>query len=455
MRRRTAYVACAIVLLAAACAKKAPPSATPLAPKYPEFLYPAPAAEAPSRDQEEQQAAWNALQSGQLGDAERRLTKLLTRSPGSPSVVASLGYVALARRDYDRAISRFDAALSGTPALAPALVGRGLGYAELGRPRDAIASFEAAQQADPALQLTARIEALRFRAVEDAVARARTAAGAGRLDQARAAYTEALDASPDSPLLLRELAVVERKAGQIDEARQHLERAAAADPADRQSRLQLADLAESQGQLDAAIRQYESAQAIERTADVETRLAALRERAELARLPKQYRAIGEARAVTRADIAALVGVRLPGILRVAPPRPVPLVTDVSGSWAARWIEATLRAGIMEPFPNHTFQPGAVVRRSDLAMVVSRLLSLVAVADPPRAGRWQRTRATLTDIPPSHPAYDPASRAVGARVLDVDRDGAFNPMRQVGGAEAIQAVDRLAQLAGPQARADGR
>ena len=33
-----------------------------------------------------------------------------------------------------------------------------------------------------------------------------------------------------------------------------------------------------------------------------------------------------------------------------------------GNWAAPWIMAVARAGLMEVYPNHTFQPNAIVRR---------------------------------------------------------------------------------------------
>lgn len=454
MRRLIVSIVLTGVLAAAGCAKHPPPSVAPSAPRYPDFVFAPPASSSPG-DLAKARQAWDALQAGNLSGAERQLTELLRRSPGNPSIVTSLGYVALARREYDHALARFGDALSSAPGSTPALVGRGLAFAEAGRPRDALVSFEAAQMADPALGLEPRIEALRFRAVEDAVAKARAAAGAGHLDQAQAAYAEALDESPDSPLLLRELAAVERRGGRLAAAHGHLERAATVDPADRQTRLDLADLAEAQGQLEDAIRYCEAAQSIEQTPEIDARLTSLRERAELARLPGEYREIPAAPVVTRAELAALVGVRLSGVLRAAPSRPVPLVTDVAGTWASPWIEAVLRAGVMEPFSNHTFQPGASLHRGDLAVIVSRLLSLAAVLDPPRAGRWQRERATLTDIPPSHPAYDAASRAVGAKVIDADRGGSFDPARLVTGAEAVDAVTRLERLAGPRARPDRR
>jgi tetratricopeptide (TPR) repeat protein len=351
-------------------------------------------------------------------------------------------------------LTRFDQAITLRPALASAWVGKGLALVQSGRAADAIVAFEAAQKADPALDLAARIEALRFRAVDESVSHARTAAAAGRLDEARAAYAQALTASPESPLLLRELAVVERKAGNVEQARAHLEQAAAADPHDRATQVALGELFEAEQNFDAAARAYEAAQAIEPSAEVAARLSAVGERADLARLPEEFRSIATRATATRGDLAALIGVRLGALLRSAAPRPPAVVTDTRGHWAARWIVPVLQAGVMEPFPNHTFQPRDELRRLDLAIAASRVLDLIAPLEPTRASRWTDKAVSLVDLPASHPAYKAVSAVVAAGVLEAP-NRTFDPTRLVTGAEAQDAIARLERLAGASARGPQR
>ena len=193
--------------------------------------------------------------------------------------------------------------------------------------------------------------------------------------------------------------------------------------------------------------------AIAPNADVQTKLDALRARAELARLPEEYRAIGSTLQITRAELAALVGIRLSALLQGTRRRDAVLITDIRNNWAATWIVTVARAGVMDPFANHTFQPRGAVRRVDLAQVVGRLLLKVAEATPRQPHPWQSARLRFADLTASHLAYPAASAAIASGVMTADSNGSFQPSRPVTGQEAINVVDRLAALA-PDVTAQG-
>jgi hypothetical protein len=226
-----------------------------------------------------------------------------------------------------------------------------------------------------------------------------------------------------------------------------LTRATALDPMDAGSLALLGDLLDQQGNPRGALQAYDSALAIEDNPDVASRRGAVAARLELAQLPEQYRSIETSPQMTRGDLAALIGVRLEGLLARAAPRDVGILTDTRGHWAESWIAAVTRAGILEPLPNHTFQPRTIVRRVDLAQALSRLLNLAAVANPSRAGLWTGARGRFTDLSTGHIAYPAVSAAVAAGAMDQAADGTFQPMRVVTGQEAIAALDRVRTLAG--------
>jgi len=246
-------------------------------------------------------------------------------------------------------------------------------------------------------------------------------------------------------VLYRELADVERRTNNLDGALEHLRQAAALDSGDSGSLVQIGDILERRGDPEGAEQAYVAALRIDPSPDVESKLATVRERIALARLPEEYRAIGDATQITRADLAALIGVRLTSTVHSDRPEQAVVITDIRTSWAAPWIMSVARAGIMEPFANHTFQPRAPVRRSDLAHAISRLLSRLVEAGRSDVTAWTSARLKFSDPGPGHLAYVSASQAVASGAMTIGADNGFQPSRPVSGAEAIAAVGRIEAL----------
>ena len=439
----------ALLVVASACASKRAPTPVVSTPKFPDFLVPAvpsefagtPAAEGEAR-------GWAFLQTGDTRTAAGEFSDALKALPAFYPAEISLGYVELARQDPKAALSRFDQVLEKHQHEVSALVGRGLAQLALEHDADALAAFQAALKVDPGLvDIARRIDIVRFRAQQQGLTRARASARAGRMDDAVRAYKEAIAGSPDSPFLYRELADVERQADDLDAALEHYQKAVSLDATDARSLVQMGAILEGRGDFDGALKAYGEALAIEPGAELEARIEGVRQQADLAKLPAEYHAIDAAPQVTRADVAALLGVRLAPLVRSGRRRDAVLITDVRGNWAAPWIIAVARAGLMDPFANHAFQPRTIVRRIDLAQVVSRLLARTTPRVGAPARPWESARLTFTDLSSGHLAYVAASQAVAAGIMTVGADKAFQPSRPVTGAEAIQAIDRVAELAG--------
>jgi len=100
---------------------------------------------------------------------------------------------------------------------------------------------------------------------------------------------------------------------------------------------------------------------------------------------------------------------------------------------------------MDPFDNHTFQPRTRVRRGDLAVAVSRLLSLVAARDPELRARLA-TRPSIADMTARHVQYNAVVAAVASGVMPLLQSDRFLVAQQVTGAEAVEAIDRVRALA---------
>ena len=441
--RRLFLLSC-LAFVAACGAPKLIPAPVVTSPKFPDFLEPVvPPSYAGGPVATAQDRGWRLLQAGDTKNAEHEFTLALKAAPPFYPAEAGLGYVELARKDARGALQHFDRVLEREGRELSALVGRGQTLLTLEREADALKAFEAALAVDPTLtDVARRIEVLRFRGQQEDLNAARQSARSGRLREAASLYARAIQASPESPFLYRELAAVERRSGDGDRALEHLRQAVALEPEDAKSLVQIGEILEGLDDVEGAVKAYGDALAIEPNADVESKREAVRVRIELARLPDEYRAVEQAAEITRGDLAALVGVRLGALLQAPSSADAVLITDIRANWAATWIMAVARAGVMEPFANHAFQPDAVVRRADLAQVVSRLLTKLVEVAPSAPKGWQSARLTFSDLAAGHLAYPAASAAVASGVMKTDANNSFQPSAPVSGSEAIDTIGRL-------------
>src|SRR2546428_580353 len=208
---------------------------------------------------------------------------------------------------------------------------------------------------------------------------------------------------------------------------------------------QIGEILEQRLDLAGAEAAYRKAAAIEPTAELTRRIAGVADKTREAKLPSEFRAIPAASQITRGELAALIGVRLDGLLDEVKPQQV-VMTDVRNHWAAAWITRVAAAGVLEPFANHTFQPRTGLRRVDLATAVSRLLTVVAAKNPELRARWAEAKPKIADVSVGHLSYPAVSLAVASGVMPLLEEDRFAVGRAVSGAEAIDVIGRVLMLA---------
>src|SRR5438552_12274232 len=192
--------ALALAVSLSACAPRTVPSPVVTVLKFPEFVQPPiPAAFANSPVAATFTRGWAFFQAGDLRTAEREFLVAATAVPAFYPAETALGYLELARKDAKAALPHFDRVLERDQKYVAALLGRGQGLLALKREDEALAALEAALAIDPGLiDVRRRVEVLKFRGLEQRIARARELARQGRADDALQAYSGAIASSPES-----------------------------------------------------------------------------------------------------------------------------------------------------------------------------------------------------------------------------------------------------------------
>jgi tetratricopeptide (TPR) repeat protein len=382
--------------------------------------------------------AWKRMLAGDAKGAEKVLGKPMAARPGLVPLETALAYARLRDGRVDPAAAGFDAALARRPEYVPALMGAGSVAVRRGSLDQALDLYRRAQAAEPDDGRARRRSAeVKLRVTEKSVAEARAATDAGDAPAAISAYQRALAAAPEVAglrLSLAELLLAERGP---DPAIALL----AEDPSgDRQVRMRLAEILAGTGDYSRALAVLDEVLARDpRDPDALRRAREVREAATLLQLPEEYRRIPAAPRVSRAELAALLSIKVTGLARLPMGEPE-VAVDIAGSWARTHIARLLALGILEVYPNHTFQPGAFVRRGELARACSRALGRMGAEVTPSPGP--------TDMAPTNLLYEDTVRAVGAGLLELNPAGAFEPAQFVSGREALDVVDALARRVSP-------
>jgi tetratricopeptide (TPR) repeat protein len=447
--RRVGVVALAATL-AACVSTNPPPVAVPGAPRYPDYPVPdVPSTlTAPPDVRLQHDQAWQRLQSGDLPGAAREFQAVVTRMPGFYPSEAGLGFALLAQRQYEPAAAHFSAAAGWNDRYLPAWEGLAAAQLAAGNEAAAMVSLEKALAIDPSREASRnRLALLHLKQVQTLLDTGRAARADGRWMDASAAFERALALSPSSGAILRELAFVETARGALDAAEAHARRAIELDAADAVAYATLGEVLEARGRYVDAAEAFASAARIDPRPAWKERSTTLRDRADLMAIPSELRTLASAATVTRAQTAALVGIRLAGVIGQAPRRVTDVATDVQGHWAAPWILAVTQAGVLEVFPNHTFQPQGILRRSDLAQVVAQMLGLVASRRPADVASWKAGRPAFVDLPATNVYYPAAALAVSAGAMTVADGHRFGPLLNATGADVLAAISRLEQIAG--------
>ena len=391
--------------------------------------------------------AWSRLQSGDERGAVREFNDILRKFPAFYPAETGLGFALLADREHEAAAKHFAAATARDERYLPAWIGRAEAELALGNDAATIISLERVVALDPGERTCGRVSiccssATCSRSSKQGNAHDRLAGIRRRSPR----FSKRSIGRPRAPAILRELAVTERDAGMLDLAEAHVRSALAIDDRDGETFALLSGILERQNRFEDAATAMGRAVVLDPRPEWRERRDALDNRAEAARDSGggSGAGIGGDRhtGADGRDISASSSSRCcrgrRGVSRWSPPT-CAITGPRPGSCTVT------QTGVMDVFPNHTFQPSNAVRRGDLARIAAQLLQWLPKSRQAEVIRWRNARPRFADLPAGNLFYPAAAFAVSAGAMNVEGDRFFHT-RPATGQEVAAAIARVAQLA---------
>lgn len=398
---------------------------------------------APTR---EFQKAYNDYLQGNQQKAREQFLRITTESPDYYPAYLALAYSHLAEDNREYAESYIRKALEINPDYAQAhfalssLLEARQDYA------GALEQLNEIQRINPEFQnLNQAQNILKLKATEQYLNKGRELA-AQNPDEALKYLKAAHDMAPEVAQIPAEIAAILLRQNNCNEAVPYLRIATEKSPDDPDVKKNLAECLANLGDYQEAKTLYEQL-SVQLAGDpsVRERLEEIRKQIFIQNLPPEYQSIPQSAEITRSQLAAYLVIHLE-ILKKYRSDQQQIVVDIIQHWAQTYIQKVVSLGIMDVYPNRTFQPNQPVTKLELSKAASRILEIIELSGQ---GKFPPDPSlSVPDVPAGHLYYGLIARPLAARVISLDADGRFHPSRRVSGAEAISVVNKLKALTEP-------
>jgi tetratricopeptide (TPR) repeat protein len=276
-------------------------------------------------------------------------------------------------------------------------------------------------------------------ATENLLRKAARAESENRFAEAEGLYRQALSIAPSEPGFHGRLADLYARQQKWDEAltqyRQQAEFEGGSGDTDKRIAETLMNLGRTEEARDILSRLRDSGNADE---VLEEKVLELNDLGRWGGDIARFREIEAAASLSREQLCAMLVRYFPQITEF---RQTPqIVTDVEDSWARTEIQTIVGVGLIAPYPNHTFQPGAAVTRGDFARALARMMRVLSVSPngaPPIA---------TADVSQRSPFHADVQLVLGYDLMTLDDAGNFNLDAEISGEEAVWTVEKLLLLA---------
>lgn len=429
---------CLLLLLLWSCATYTPPPTF-----YIDDLPPAIIAQLSLDERLIIEDAWRNIREGKGEKAKKTLTKL---DKDNPLYYSGWGYAYYVLQDMPTAEDFFKASLREHPGLVLSHLGLAQIYQDTGRDDMAFNQYREVLKREPEHPWAQpRYEFIKNEKTKEYLEQGRSYITQGNSEAGKTAFLQALYYAPQSQEAHLALAEIYNQRSQPKNALVHLDAVYSLSPTDKRiveiygnTLFQLKEFARS-------LEIYERLQELDpgnkRAAEM---VESLKNRLGIFELPSQYDSIPFSEAVSKEEMAALIGVKFKDILP-SPSGSPPIIIDISTSWATKFILSTASLGILDIYPNHTFQPQKNVSRAEMAEILNRLLNKLKELGNNFIQQIPPASIEILDVSPDNFYYYPIVMVISYDIMSLAMEKRFNPEQTVSGQEAIRLLDIILAL----------
>ncbi|MGQ9617496.1 MAG: S-layer homology domain-containing protein [Candidatus Aminicenantia bacterium] len=381
------------------------------------------------------------------GKAKRAYLKLKKMDQNSFFTSLTTGYALLLKGELEQSELWFKKALSIKKESSSPHVGLAQIYEKKGDFKNAYAEWKTADTLNPQnVNVRLRVEKLKTTNTEKFLQKAEEHLSSNDMENAIKAFEEALFYSPELTPTRLKLTEILEKIGRELECIPHLEIASKEQPANLTIKKKLGLLYLKSENYERA---YEIFRELSQIDPKDNELKGLLVRAENGiislRLPPFWKDIPNKKAITRADLAALIAVKFKKFFKDIYIKP-PIITDISNHWAQNFILQITSLEIMDVYPNHAFYPENPISRQDLAVAIYRLTDILERLGKNIFRKIEYKRKEIKDIPLEHMLRGTIEKVVFYGLMDTEEGGNFRPGDFVSGGEGLATISFVYEIA---------
>ncbi len=381
---------------------------------------------------------------GDQTKARASFQKVLKKNADYYPAFLAIGYTYLAENDLDSAERYIRGALDKNPDYVQAHYALALVLEQQVKYQEALGHWEELKRINPEYPGADQAQKiLRLKATEFLLTQAREEAKTNP-EKGIELYREAQKFAPEVSQIPLEIATIQLKQGKCSEAIASLKESGETLSDEPDIQLAYAECLSELNENEKALEIYERVNMIAPTPETQQHINKLKEILAFRAMPEEYQIISQTAEINRAQLAALIFKNLKFLDKYSSPGSG-IVVDGFDHWARNYIRKAVDMGMIEVFPNRTFQPSRWIAKIELARAAARIIEILETNEGKKIQSIENEDMIIPDVPVGSIYYVMVMKTISAGVITLDADGRFHLNRPVSGAEAQSVINRLQVL----------